>query len=223
MIAGTDLARLMPATAARLVANPDADTRNAWDVLVSAFDEREATALVLLTPGGRAALVKLGIDVPPTAGFAPGDRVTDVRRDLARALLTDGDAGVRRWLRDNGAADVRAAVKLDPSRPLVAVAKVLLLSFAETDALTHRPVLHGRARAEWMGASIGVHASGVTALATPHEIQKATRAAAFAHPGLLVDRDGGRFLPVQHTHARVLWWNAALPTLVAALDGTVQS
>lgn len=59
---GTDLARRLPTVAARLVANPQADTRNAWDVLVSAFDATEARALVLLIPGGREALTKIGVE-----------------------------------------------------------------------------------------------------------------------------------------------------------------
>lgn len=48
-------------TAARLVANPDGDTQNAWDVLVDRVGEKVATTLVLAEDGGREALVTLGV------------------------------------------------------------------------------------------------------------------------------------------------------------------
>ena len=60
-MSGTDLARRLPTTAARLVANPQADQRNAWDVLVSAFGPTEARTLVAAQEGGPAALTHLGI------------------------------------------------------------------------------------------------------------------------------------------------------------------
>jgi len=57
---GTDLALRMPSTAARLVVNPDADTRNAWEVLVSAFGSIQARDLVTALPGGAEALTRIG-------------------------------------------------------------------------------------------------------------------------------------------------------------------
>lgn len=82
-------------TAARLVANPDADQRNAWDVLCDRVGPTVAMTLVRSTPGGTTALARLGFirneivgwaEIPDgsqhlTVEFTDGTHATYVRKD----------------------------------------------------------------------------------------------------------------------------------------------
>lgn len=57
------IAKRFPDTAARLVANVEADQRNAWNVLVAAHGQEAAQHLVLAQDGGRTALDRLGVPI----------------------------------------------------------------------------------------------------------------------------------------------------------------
>lgn len=83
MTAGTDLARSLPDVAARLVARTMRDrtgtTRNAWDVLVSAFGPVRASELVRVHGGDDVpALVRVHAEDLPGYVDAPGH--ADARR-----------------------------------------------------------------------------------------------------------------------------------------------
>lgn len=90
---GTDLALAFPDTAARLVVI--GDSRNAWDVLVSAYGEGRSLRMVLAVEGGKAALDALGV-TEPAADL--GDTVLD------RDGLTWTRGGHGTWSMKQGSA-----------------------------------------------------------------------------------------------------------------------
>ena len=89
---GIDMARDHPAIAARLVANPEAPTQNAWDVLRSAFGRVEAQELVLQHDGGRQALERIGVELvcPHTVQGLPGRTIVSSHRLPTRQFNNPG-------------------------------------------------------------------------------------------------------------------------------------
>lgn len=86
-MSGTDLARAYPEIAARLVANPQADTQNAWEVLVSAWGVTTSTRMVLDVEGGADALQRIVGDPYPLT-FEQTDKSPEAEA-MRRHLIVD--------------------------------------------------------------------------------------------------------------------------------------